>query len=154
MGFALRVIPLFPALSLLLFLLVARAVAADFDETAQIIAGDPGEGDDFGGAVAVDGGLTLVGAYLDDDNGDCSGSAYLFRFDRSDWVQEQKVTPADGAAEDEFGEHVALQGDVALLGAKRNDDDGMESGSAYIYRFDGSTWIEEQKVLPSDGAFR
>ncbi len=52
---------------------------------------------------------------------------------------------------DWFGESVAISGDTAIIGAVE-DDDGINSGSAYIYRLNGSSWVEERKLLASDGA--
>ncbi|NIQ88106.1 MAG: hypothetical protein GWN93_03075, partial [Deltaproteobacteria bacterium] len=59
---------------------------------------------------------------------------------------------SDGAAEDYFGTSVSISGDVALVGADGNDDKGDDSGSAYVFRWNGSSWVEEQKLLASDGA--
>jgi hypothetical protein len=102
--------------------------------------------------VAIDGNTALIGAYGDDDNGDYSGSAYIFRFNGSTWVQEAKLLASDGAAYDYFGYSVAIYGNTALVGAESDDDNGSSSGSAYIFRFNGSTWVEKPKLLAPDGA--
>ncbi|MDP6583398.1 MAG: FG-GAP repeat protein, partial [Anaerolineales bacterium] len=104
-------------------------------------------------SVAIDGNLAIVGVRYDDDNGYNSGSAYIFRFDGSTWQEEAKLTADDGASEDLFGCSVAISGDVALIGSRYDDDNGYNSGSAYIYRFNGiDTWQQEAKLLASDGA--
>ncbi len=69
-----------------------------------------------------------------------------------EWVEEQKLRASDGASYDFFGRSVSISGDVAIVGAFRDDDMGLDSGSAYIYRFNGAEWVEEQKLLASDGA--
>jgi len=48
--------------------------------------------------------------------------------------QEAKLLPADGAATDQFGVSVALGGDTAVAGANLDDDNGSNSGSAYVFR--------------------
>ena len=53
----------------------------------------------FGYAVGLDGNTAVMGAYNDDDNGTASGSAYVFRFDGTDWLQEQKLLPSDGTSD-------------------------------------------------------
>ena len=82
--------------------------------------------------------------------GSNSGSAYVFRYDGSDWVEEAKLTASDGAADDYFGISVAVSGDTAVVGAfdfeRRN---GSSSGSAYVFRYDGSDWVEEAKLTAS-----
>ncbi len=64
--------------------------------------------------------------------------------------EEQKLTASDADAFDQFGNAVALSGDRAIVGALGNDDAGLNSGAAYVFAFDGSTWTEEQKLTASD----
>jgi hypothetical protein len=121
-------------------------------EVAKLRAADRVARDYFGRAVAISGDTVVVGAYLDDDNGTDSGSAYVFRFDGSKWVQQVKLRAFDGAPDDWFGYSVAVSGNVAVIGADRDNDLGPKSGSAYVFRFDGSKWVPEAKLLPADGA--
>ena len=67
--------------------------------------------------------------------------------------ENAKLLAPDGAAEDDFGQSVAISGEKAVLGAVGDDDNGSFCGSAYIFRFDSGTgtWIEEAKLLASDG---
>lgn len=51
-----------------------------------------------------------------------------------------KLIASDAAADDHFGISVSISGDIAIVGAFLDDDAGSDSGSAYVYRFDGSTW--------------
>ncbi len=37
------------------------------------------------------------------------------------------------------------------MGAPRDDDNGKDSGSAYIFKRDGASWVQQQKLLASDG---
>jgi hypothetical protein len=69
-------------------------------------------------------------------------------------IFKQKLTASDGAAGDRFGSSVSLSGDgsVALVGAYADDDKGTNSGSAYIFTRNGSTWTEQAKLVASDGA--
>ena len=104
----------------------------------------------FGRSVSVSGDLALVGASGDDDAGSNSGSAYVFRVDGSEWFEEAKLVASDAAGGDRFGISVALCGDVALVGAHEDDDADSHSGSAYVFRFDGTTWVEEQKLTDGE----
>ena len=49
------------------------------------------------------------------------------------WGQVTKITASDGAANDQFGISVAISGDTAIVGAFRDDDNGTDSGSAYLF---------------------
>jgi hypothetical protein len=103
------------------------------NEMAKLLASDGAGEDWFGYSVSIDGNLALIGAYGDDDNGSYSGSAYIYRFDGSTWQEETKLLASDGAEDDVFGTSVAIDGDLVLVGAIGDNDNGSNSGSAYIF---------------------
>ena len=72
----------------------------------------------------------------------------MFRWNGDNWTEEAKLTADDGAAGDYFGYSVALSGNTSLVGAYRDDDD---SGSAYVFRWNGDNWTEEAKLTAGDG---
>lgn len=118
---------------------------------AQIDKLVPDDGDwmdQFGTSVAVGGGIIVVGSYADDDNGDESGSVYVF--DEASGTQVRKLLAADGAAGDRFGLSVAVAGGTIVVGAPLDDDNGGSSGSAYV--FDAVTGAQKFKLVPVDGA--
>jgi len=115
----------------------------------KLLPSDGARRDSFGQDVAISGTTTIVGAINNDDNGDNSGSAYIF--DAATGQQVFKLLPNDGAAEDWFGFSVAIDGDIAVIGAPQDDDNGSASGSAYI--FDATTGQQLFKLLPDDGMF-
>ena len=125
-------------------------------EQAKLTASDGAAGDYFGSSVSVSGDTAVVGAYWDDDNGDRSGSAYVYVRSGSSpsltWTEQVKLLPGDGAADDRFGCSVSVSGDMAVVGAPYDDDNGTDSGSAYVFVRSGSTWTERAKLLPGDGA--
>ncbi|MFC2084703.1 FG-GAP repeat protein, partial [Bacteroidota bacterium] len=116
----------------------------------KLIASDGAENDYFGWSVSISGDRAIIGALWNDDAGSNSGSAYIFSFDGTSWSEEAKLTASDAAANDEFGCSVSISGDRAIIGAKRNSDAGSNSGSAYIFSFDGTSWNEEVKITASD----
>jgi hypothetical protein len=118
----------------------------------KLIASDGADDDVFGCCVSIDGDYAIVGAPHDDNNGENSGSAYILKNNGTSWIEEQKLTASDGAGEDLFGYYVSISGDYAIVGAPYDDDKGEMSGSAYIFKNTGSSWIEEQKFTASDGA--
>jgi len=119
---------------------------------AKLTASDGEEGDWFGISVALEGDTALVGAPWDDDNGADSGSAYVFVRDGTTWSQQAKLTASDAATGDRFANAVALDANTALIGAYRDDDNGYNSGSAYVFVRDGDEWSEQAKLLAGDGA--
>jgi len=121
-------------------------------EETSLLASDGAALDYFGYPVSVDGDVAIVGAFGDDDNGTDSGSAYVYRFNGTDWIEEAKLLASDGQDGDRFGFSAVIDGDAAIIGAYRDDDKGMDSGSAYVYLYNGTNWVEETKLLASDGA--
>ena len=115
-------------------------------ENMKITASDGAASDRFGWSVAVGSGRIVVGAYLDDDNGSASGSAYIYDLDGN---QLAKITASDGAADDYFGISVAVGSGRIVVGALFDDDNGTDSGSAYIFDLDGN---QLSKITASDGA--
>ncbi|MEN0110373.1 MAG: FG-GAP repeat protein, partial [Planctomycetota bacterium] len=112
----------------------------------KLVADDAAVGDLFAAQVAIDGGVAIVGAEYDDDNGNASGSAYLF--DVATGQQTVKLTPDDGDREARFGYRVAIDGGVALVGAPRDDGNGINSGAAYL--FDVATGRQTAKLTAAD----
>ncbi len=120
------------------------------NEDAKLLPTDGATGDTFGSAVAIDANVAIIGAQNDDDSGPSSGSAYIYRFDGTDWNQEAKLTVIDGNTSDAFGGSVSVAGNLAVVGAPGDDDGGFSSGSIYVYRFDGSSWSLDAKLGASD----
>jgi len=116
----------------------------NLDGTGEVIiqSSDGASGDYFGYSVAIDeqNNKIIVGAQYDDDNGQSSGSVYVYNLDGTG---EVKINPTDGAAFDFFGRSVAAYDNLIVIGAW-GDDPG---GSAYLYQNDG-TFVT--KIVPSD----
>ena len=137
-------------------------------ERPKLTASDGAAGDQFGGSVSIGGDWLVVGAQFDDEGGDYSGSAYVFRRDDNDtpsdvsddfWIQAAKLTPADASTGDNFGVAVSISGDRLVVGAQFDDDGGGASGSAYVFRRDDNgtptdpnddLWVQEAKLTASD----
>ena len=81
-----------------------------------------------------------------------SGSAYVYVRSNGVWSEQQKLTASDGASSDDFGLSVSIDGDTAVIGAYGDDDNGSNSGSAYVYVRSNGVWSEQQKLTASDGA--
>ena len=112
----------------------------------KVTASDGTSGDRLGVSVAVGNDKIVVGAYADDDDGSNSGSVYVYNIDGTN---EVKLTASDAAANDVFGQSVAVGNDKIVVGAYADDDEGTNSGSVYVYNLDGTG---EVKITASDGA--
>ncbi len=125
-----------------------------WSQQVKLTAADVAAGDEFGYSVALFGDTAVITADADDDdvNGVDSGSAYVFTRSGTAWSQQAKLTAADSAAGDMFGVRVALSGDTALIGARFDDDDGVDSGSAYVFTRTGTAWSQQAKLTAADSA--
>jgi len=119
-------------------------------ETGRLLASDGELDDRFGARVVLEGDTAVISAPNGGDNGPESGSVYVFRRDGMLWQEHEKLLPGDGAEDDLFGIGLALDGDLLVVGAIRNDDSGSESGSVYAFRFDGQQWVEQEKIVAPD----
>ena len=118
----------------------------------KITPSDGEQYDYFGYSVSIDGDYAIVGAYGDDDNGDRSGSAYIYYYDGSSWTEQDKIIASDGNKYDWFGSSVDISGDYAIVGAHGDGDYWWEEfGAAYIFHRSGSTWTQQVKLAPSSG---
>jgi hypothetical protein len=117
----------------------------------MLVPSDGNVGDRFGNAVSISDNYLIIGAYWDDDNGFNSGSAYIFRKDVAGWVLDAKLRASDGTEDDLFGRDVSIDGNYAIVGAVLDNHDGADRGSAYIFRRDGSNWIQQAKLVAEDG---
>ena len=126
---------------------------SNMTQTAKLTASDGAEGDEFGYSVSVSGDTVVVGADGDDDDGDWSGSAYVFVKPGGGWsnmTQTAKLTASDGAEGDYFGGSVSISGETVVVGAN-----GDTSGSAYVFVKPGADWADmtqTAKLTASDGA--
>jgi hypothetical protein len=125
----------------------ARVYAYDGTAWAQLGADIDGEaaGDGSGISVAMNaaGTAVIIGANVNDGNGDASGHARVYAYDGTAW--EQFGADIDGeAAGDQFGISVAMSasGLAVIIGANLNDSNGSNSGHAQVYEWNGTTWVQ------------
>lgn len=123
----------------------------------KLIASDEWSWDIFGFSAGLDGDTAVIAAPGNDDHGAASGSAYIFQWDAptGTWVEVTKLTASDAAVDDHFGQHVAISGDIVVVGAIYDDLVVGDEGAAYVfYRDQGGAdnWGEVAKLTASDAA--
>lgn len=117
-------------------------------QIAKLLPNDPSAAAFFGFSIAIDDGIVGVGVPFDDHNGRQSGSAYLFDVSTGDQIA--KLLPSDGETGDAFGVSIAIGNGIVAVGANEDDDNGFDSGAAYL--FDALSGTPITKLHPSDGA--
>jgi len=106
----------------------------------------------YGNAVVInnDGTYCAVAAKNMNKNGTSTNTGVVFIYTRSGstWTEQAYVSPSDGAASDNFGWHISMNGagDRLLVYSRYDDDGGDSTGSIYVYTRSGSTWTQAAKV--------
>lgn len=105
-----------------------------------------------GASVAIVGDLAMVGAPGDGEDdpapGTDTGAVLVFGHQDGQWTFQQKLKPSDAVPAGgfvDFGRSVALDaaGERAVIGAPQ---DLGQDGSAYVFEYDGSSWVETAKL--------
>jgi len=87
-------------------------------ETAIVMPNDGEPNDQFGVSVSLSRNRALIGANYDDDEGEKSGSAYIFELSNGSWLQMAKLTADDGSTEDNLGISVSLS-EAQMISSRR-----------------------------------
>lgn len=132
------------------------ATGSDRTETGALTASDgvgsaTEAGDEFGSSVAIDGDVIVVGSPLADTAAttDNKGAAYTFATTGdAERTETGKLTASDGAASDNLGSAVDVNGDTIVAGAP-----GAGAGAVYTFARTGVTpRIQTAKLTASNGA--
>ncbi len=118
----------------------------------KLTASNPSSGDNFAYSVSIDGDRIICGSDREDSRGYNSGLAYIYQLQNGNWLERWTVYGADTWSEEHFGIAVNINGDYAIAGATGQDDNGDDSGCAYIYHYNNDAWYQQTKLVPSDGA--
>lgn len=150
------------------------SIVAFAAQEAYVKASNTDAFDWFGSAVAASGDTVVVGAPGEDSNasgvnGDQSddsalstGAVYVFVRSGGGWVQQAYLKASNPDASDAFGVAVAVSGDTVVVGGPGEDSDATgvngdegdnsspESGAAYVFVRQGTTWHQQAYLKASD----
>ncbi|MCU4719117.1 hypothetical protein [Halapricum hydrolyticum] len=101
----------------------------------------------FGAAVAVDDGTAVVGApQARHPEGGRTGSVDLFTLSNGTWNRETTLVPV--TERERFGHSVALDSDVAIVGARADRSTVEDSGVVCVFRRSGHRWRRTARLAP------
>lgn len=101
----------------------------------------------FGRSVSLSGNLAAIGSNGLNQQLVETGAAYVF--DAAAGLELTKLLATDGTLDDRLGEAVAIHGELVVAGAVGVDDNGEDSGAAYV--FHALTGVQLAKLMPADG---
>lgn len=119
-------------------------------DSQKVVASDRQSGDRFGWSIDTNKNLFIAGAIFDDENGQYSGSAYIFEFTGDGWVETQKIQPEDGSFGDWFGSEVLIidQNTIAVSADSKSQDKVEFVGAVYIFERTYGVWTQTHKLTP------
>jgi len=107
----------------------------------------------FGGKVALDGDLLLVGSSQSNTQpqvGLPKGAVYVFRRNGSgEWTEETILSPANAQFGDTCGHRLALQGQTAVISCFYSNVVAPAGGAAFVFREEAGVWTEVQQLSPA-----
>jgi hypothetical protein len=145
-----------------------------WSQQAYIKASNTGGGDEFGQSMAITGNTLVIGAHLEDSNatginGDQdnflandSGAAYAFIRSGTVWSQQAYIKASNTDGGDEFGQSMAITGDMLVIGAHLEDSNAtgingdqdnflaIDSGAAYAFIRSGAVWSQQAYIKASN----
>jgi hypothetical protein len=107
-----------------------------WNPVATLAAADAKPGDQFGHSVAASEDHIVVGAPGDKERGFAAGSAYIFGRNPESgtgWRQVAKIFAGDAVPGRQFGQSIAISGDLLVVGSQLDDDSARSPGSAYVF---------------------
>lgn len=103
----------------------------------------------LGFSVALSGDRLVAGDMGASNGTSASGGAFVFERSGTSWTETAQLFASDGADGHEFGRALALDGTRLLVGAARAAPEAR--GAAYVFLWNGASWIEEARLSASDG---
>lgn len=130
---------------------ILNEAAGSWTHTIGFTASDNQTGDSFGESVHLYKNTAIIGnpSRSVPSVATYSGKAYIYNKVMGNWVETAGITASDMRTNDLFGSSVSLFDNYALIGAKYNNNSSFKPGKAYIFTFNGSTWLESKKLLPT-----
>ncbi len=103
----------------------------------------------FGNALSLDGNRLVV---ADDSYNSDAGVVYFFEKTNGLWQLQQTIEGPEADMDKEFGSSVQLQGEDLVVGSYGDDETAGAAGAAFYFKLINGQWVQQQKLLASDGA--
>lgn len=133
---------------------VPLAIDQLYHQQGRLMASDGNPRDSFGYSVAIESETAVIGSPGDTIGSNINqGSVYIFMRQGSTWTQQAKLTAIDGTADDQFGISVAIDSETIVVGTPHiTQTINAAPGAAYVFVRQGSTWIQQARLIADDGA--
>lgn len=111
-------------------------------------------GDVFGGEIAFfnNGNKFVASSHMRTANQTYEGVLYVFARTGGVWSQEARITADSPVAGDQMGRGLAVSADGSTIaaGSLQADLNSTDTGAIWIFVHNGTTWVQQQKIVPKD----
>ena len=116
---------------------VFRNDGEEWSPDGRLVTDERSPADSLGTGLAIAGDWIMLGSIA---HNEARGAVYVFKREGEDWVQHQKLAPAQLSSEDRFGMSIAAEGEWALVSAPAAEDG---AGAVYSYQYDAASdeWV-------------
>lgn len=119
----------------------------------KLMPPDGQSGDTFGSTTALYGDTALIGASRHDTTINDAGAVYFYERENGVWQLTAEFMQPDAAAQDRFGQDVALGDGVAIVGSFQDDNiNGVNAGAAFVFTRGAHGWTEWRRFSGSQVA--
>lgn len=102
----------------------------------------------YGGSVAISGDTVMVGSeYITPQHNVGIGAVYVYERTGTVWSEVKKLTSSTWRGGYEFGRYLAIDGDIAAIGAYHEEHGSNTRGSVYVFVRDRGEWTQKQKLF-------
>lgn len=127
---------------------IFEQIGGQWQQQQKIISSDNGHTDYFGFSVSLENNLLVVGAPY--GSSDANGSAYVFNYNGTSWVESKQLFGSVTNNLSLFGWSVTLNNNRVVIGAMGDDTALNNAGAAYIFEFDGGDWTLQKQLFADE----
>jgi len=104
-------------------------------------------------SLSNSGSIVAIGSILNNDNGQNTGHARVFRNDGGNWIQVGVDIDGEGAFDNAGVVSISGDGNTLAVGAARNDDNGTDAGHVRVFSLDALLSVEDTQLISSIDIF-
>ncbi|MCC7389438.1 MAG: FG-GAP repeat protein [Phycisphaerales bacterium] len=128
---------------------IFKRTNGSWEQAAKLTLAGGEEFDNFGNAVAISGTEMIAGA--PGRGTEAEGEAYIYSNAGGGWHRTAILADGNATPWSYFGLSVDIDAGWAVVGAPLDNDSGIDSGSAHVYRKGGSGWVEDAVLFDDEG---
>ena len=112
----------------------------NWSQQQALTPAQPEAGSTFGISVSLDGNRAAIGAMFENHANNYAGSVYVFNRTNTTWGLQGRLFPNDYPSGEQFGQALALKGDIVLAG-------GFYYDRACVFQLGSTGWVQSASIV-------